>query len=121
MECLGQLLDRNDLVSVSLVDMARYDALVVDLILFSVILSRIQWINASLVRWQPVVDTDLGRIKGSVLISRLGNEFYAFRGIRYAKAPVDELRFEVRLQIFVIESGWKMCFFFVGMIATATS
>lgn len=44
----------------------------------------------------PIVTTPLGQIKGAVLTSRLGKSFYAFRGIRYAKPPVDELRFQVR-------------------------
>lgn len=43
-----------------------------------------------------VVQTPLGEIRGSVLQSRLGNHFYAFRGIRYAQAPIGPLRFKVR-------------------------
>lgn len=43
----------------------------------------------------PVVSTDLGQIRGCYLESRLGNAFLAFRGIRYAEAPVDNLRFQV--------------------------
>lgn len=43
---------------------------------------------------QPIVLTGLGRIQGSVLRSRLGALFYGFRGIRYGKAPVDDLRFK---------------------------
>lgn len=44
---------------------------------------------------RPIVQTSLGRIQGSVLESRLGVPFYAFRGIRYAKAPTGERRFGV--------------------------
>lgn len=44
---------------------------------------------------RPIVQTELGRIQGSVLESRLGVPFYAFRGIRYAKSPVGERRFGV--------------------------
>lgn len=44
---------------------------------------------------RPILTTGLGKIRGSVLESRLGDLFYAFRGIRYAKPPVDELRFKV--------------------------
>uniref|UniRef100_A0A1A9WY03 Carboxylic ester hydrolase n=1 Tax=Glossina brevipalpis TaxID=37001 RepID=A0A1A9WY03_9MUSC len=40
------------------------------------------------------VDTDLGKIKGLQMTSRLGKNFWAFRGIRYAKAPIGELRFQ---------------------------
>lgn len=44
---------------------------------------------------EPVVLTGLGHVRGSVLRSRLGELFYAFRGIRYAKPPVLDLRFKV--------------------------
>lgn len=43
----------------------------------------------------PIVNTSLGRIQGRNLKSRLGNSFLAFRGIRYAEAPVNDLRFQV--------------------------
>nr|CAI5851523.1 unnamed protein product [Callosobruchus analis] len=43
---------------------------------------------------EPIVGTTGGQIKGSVLKSRLGKPIYSFRGIRYAKAPVNELRFK---------------------------
>ncbi|XP_074036127.1 juvenile hormone esterase isoform X2 [Leptinotarsa decemlineata] len=41
----------------------------------------------------PIVTTALGRIKGSTVKSRLGKTIYSFRGIRYAKPPVGNLRF----------------------------
>lgn len=44
---------------------------------------------------EPIVLTGLGNIKGSVLRSRLDALFYAFRGIRYGKSPVGDLRFRV--------------------------
>lgn len=47
----------------------------------------------------PIVTTDLGKIRGNFLTSRRGQRFLAFRGIRYAKAPIDELRFQVRMLI----------------------
>ncbi|XP_013110450.2 carboxylic ester hydrolase [Stomoxys calcitrans] len=40
------------------------------------------------------VTTSLGAIKGSQMESRLGHKFWAFRGVRYAKAPEGELRFQ---------------------------
>lgn len=46
----------------------------------------------------PVVTTKLGKIRGRFLESRLGNTFLAFRGIRYANAPINELRFQVVLK-----------------------
>ncbi|XP_020812784.1 venom carboxylesterase-6 [Drosophila serrata] len=39
------------------------------------------------------VDTDLGRIRGVNLTSRLGLSFHAFRGIRYAEPALGALRF----------------------------
>ncbi|KAH8294650.1 hypothetical protein KR018_000868 [Drosophila ironensis] len=39
------------------------------------------------------VTTDLGRVRGANLTSRLGSQFFAFRGIRYAKPPLGDLRF----------------------------
>jgi carboxylesterase type B len=40
------------------------------------------------------VTTPSGKIEGSTLTSRLGKTIYSFRGIRYAKAPISELRFK---------------------------
>ena len=45
---------------------------------------------------QPVVTTPLGEIQGSFLTTRLGKTINAFRGIRYADAPIGALRFQVR-------------------------
>lgn len=44
---------------------------------------------------EPLVALSLGKIKGSLLTSRLGKPIFSFRGIRYAKAPIEELRFKV--------------------------
>lgn len=44
---------------------------------------------------QVTVTTPQGEVLGSLLTSRLGKPIYSFRGIRYAKAPVNELRFQV--------------------------
>lgn len=43
----------------------------------------------------PRVNTETGIFEGSILATRLGKTIYAFRGIRYAEAPVGELRFKV--------------------------
>ncbi|KAJ3646359.1 hypothetical protein Zmor_023949 [Zophobas morio] len=40
------------------------------------------------------VSTPLGKILGTTLTTRLGKTIYAFRGIRYGKPPVNELRFK---------------------------
>jgi carboxylesterase type B len=40
------------------------------------------------------VNTPLGRILGSTLTTRLGKTIYAFRGVRYAKPPINNLRFK---------------------------
>ncbi|KAK0159656.1 hypothetical protein PV327_010750 [Microctonus hyperodae] len=42
----------------------------------------------------PEVQTQLGRIRGSVLQSRSGKPIYAYRGIRYAQAPTGQNRFK---------------------------
>lgn len=42
----------------------------------------------------PVVTSPMGEIKGALQTTVLGKTIYSFRGIRYAKAPVDELRFQ---------------------------
>lgn len=43
----------------------------------------------------PVVTTPLGKYEGTVIQSRLGRQIKSFRGIRYAKPPINELRFQV--------------------------
>lgn len=47
----------------------------------------------------PIVSTGLGRIQGSVMASKSGRRFYAFRGIRYGKPPVGDLRFKAPLPV----------------------
>ncbi|KAF2891820.1 hypothetical protein ILUMI_14353, partial [Ignelater luminosus] len=42
----------------------------------------------------PQVTTPLGEIKGSILTTVRGKTIYSFRGIRYAKPPINELRFQ---------------------------
>jgi carboxylesterase type B len=43
---------------------------------------------------EPVVTTTLGQIKGSIINSRLGKQIFSFRGIKYAKPPINDLRFK---------------------------
>ncbi|KAJ8983994.1 hypothetical protein NQ317_008699 [Molorchus minor] len=47
----------------------------------------------------PTVNTPLGQIKGSILKSRLGKSIFSFRGIRYAKPPINDLRFKAPIPI----------------------
>lgn len=54
---------------------------------------------------ETVVDTKLGRINGSIFYTRLDNKFIGFRGIRYAEAPIDDLRLRVSLQL---NEMWKV-------------
>nr|CAH7758725.1 unnamed protein product [Callosobruchus chinensis] len=51
----------------------------------------------------PELTTPSGPIRGSLLTSRLGKTIYAYRGIRYAKPPVGELRFKPPKPV----SPWK--------------
>ncbi|KAI4466389.1 carboxylesterase [Holotrichia oblita] len=43
---------------------------------------------------EPVVTTKYGRVKGTTLTSRNGKSFLAFRGIPFAKPPIESLRFK---------------------------
>lgn len=43
----------------------------------------------------PVITTALGKLRGSVMKSDHGKDFFAFRGIPYAKPPVGDLRFKM--------------------------
>ncbi|KAF5277165.1 hypothetical protein FQR65_LT03871 [Abscondita terminalis] len=43
---------------------------------------------------EPIVITAKGKIRGTIIKSLLEKDIYSFRGIRYAKAPVGELRFQ---------------------------
>ncbi|XP_060516716.1 esterase FE4-like isoform X1 [Cylas formicarius] len=52
------------------------------------------FINAAVASREIVVTTNQGRIRGSVEYSYNGTKYYAFHTIRYAKAPVGDLRFQ---------------------------
>lgn len=43
----------------------------------------------------PVVDVKNGSLVGTVMKSRHGRSFFAYRGIPYALSPIGDLRFEV--------------------------
>ncbi|KAI4466364.1 carboxylesterase [Holotrichia oblita] len=43
---------------------------------------------------EPIVTTKYGRVKGTTLTSRNGKSFLAFRGIPFAKPPIESLRFK---------------------------
>ena len=45
----------------------------------------------------PLVKMTNGKVKGKVLTSREGRQFYGFYHIPYAEPPVGELRFQVRI------------------------
>lgn len=42
----------------------------------------------------PIVNTEYGKIQGSIGISRDGRTYYQYFAIPYAKAPIGTLRFE---------------------------
>lgn len=50
----------------------------------------------------PMVHIRNGTLEGSIMMSRKGREFEAFRGIPYAQKPIGELRFEVRFSSILI-------------------
>lgn len=64
-------------------------------IFFVLIFSFSETIYAENIGENPIVQAKDGQIKGNILTSRLGEKFIAFRGIRYAEAPVGSLRFKV--------------------------
>ncbi|KAJ8682866.1 hypothetical protein QAD02_018658 [Eretmocerus hayati] len=43
---------------------------------------------------EPIVETCCGKVRGYVERNILGQDYYAFKGIPYAKPPVGELRFQ---------------------------
>ena len=47
----------------------------------------------------PEAEISLGKIKGSILETRLGKPIYSFRGIKYAKPPTGEKRFKVKRNV----------------------
>ncbi|GJQ73731.1 hypothetical protein Trydic_g14065 [Trypoxylus dichotomus] len=42
----------------------------------------------------PTISTTIGDVKGTIITSRQGKTIYSFIGLRYAKAPIKELRFQ---------------------------
>ena len=55
---------------------------------------------AGLARAEDVtVATTKGRIRGERVDADMGQYYYAFKGIPYAKPPVKELRFQVNIDI----------------------
>ncbi|CAL7939260.1 unnamed protein product [Xylocopa violacea] len=43
---------------------------------------------------KPLVAAPIGKIRGSILVSRLGKKIYSFRGIRYGEPPTGHQRFQ---------------------------
>lgn len=43
----------------------------------------------------PIVQIDLGQLKGRVAQDADGDNYYSFQGIPYAKPPLGNLRFRV--------------------------
>lgn len=46
-----------------------------------------------------IVDLAQGKVKGGMLKTWLNNDFYGFRGIRYGKPPIGELRYKAPLAV----------------------
>lgn len=65
--------------------------------------------------WKPIVLTTSGQVQGNVINTRLDRSFYAFRGIRYGKAPVGDLRFKAPVpaeswsEVFDAKNDGPMC------------
>ncbi|XP_068140609.1 juvenile hormone esterase-like [Drosophila tropicalis] len=67
--------------------------LVTYFIAFIILLSQDTVFNLCSAQTGPVVNTTLGRIKGTIMESFQGKSIYAFRGIPYAQPPIGNLRF----------------------------
>lgn len=48
----------------------------------------------------PEATPPIGKIRGSILTSRLGKKIYSFRGVRYAEPPTEQRRFQVNFSHF---------------------
>ncbi|CAD6245282.1 GSCOCT00013629001.2-RA-CDS [Cotesia congregata] len=64
-----------------------------------ILLCGLLYVDAAMSRNQtssdpPEVTTPLGKVKGSLMETRLGKTIYAFRGIRYGEPPIGQLRFK---------------------------
>lgn len=47
-----------------------------------------------------IVETESGKVRGAIQNSILGATYYAFKGIPYARPPIGQFRFQVRLKNF---------------------
>jgi len=64
--------------------------------------------SASSARCDPTLKLTKGAIEGRVLTSRDGRPYHSYTGVPYAKPPVGELRFKVRLT--VINTAGRLAF-----------
>lgn len=53
------------------------------------------WISVINAEENPVVTSISGRIEGTIIKSKKGRLIYSFLGMRYARPPVGDLRFQV--------------------------
>lgn len=63
----------------------------------------------------PQVYIDNDEFKGSIVGKRIqdaGVDYFAFRGIPYARAPINELRFKVSFYLKLFRKGIRKCFFY---------
>ncbi len=71
----------------------------------AVALSLVTYLYNSYIRFNggdPVVQTTLGLVQGSQkILSREGRPYYEFLGLPFAQAPINDLRFEVRTNLFL--------------------
>jgi ABC-type Zn2+ transport system substrate-binding protein/surface adhesin len=74
-------------------------AAIVTTVLLVVLNNKDSEINENLENFdETVAETKLGKINGSIFYTRLDKQFIGFRGIRYAEAPVGDLRLRVSSQ-----------------------
>ncbi|XP_011164602.1 esterase FE4 [Solenopsis invicta] len=63
--------------------------------LFFILLSTVVVLADDFAGEQHEVTAPIGRIRGTIMISRLGKKIYSFRGVRYAEPPTGQQRFQV--------------------------
>lgn len=59
-----------------------------------------------------------GRIRGHVLKTGIGNDYYAFQEIPFAAPPVGENRFKVKKVNFILQNFIKRCYFIISILNT---
>lgn len=66
-------------------------------VLFATIITLAIYFLLKTNEWPLVTISNGNKLRGCILKTRLNNNFYAFRAVRYGEPPIGELRFKVIL------------------------